>query len=512
MPRGAPKGVPGLEATIDPLCGLLQEPGQDRMVRLSVARALVALDARRAASVLIEATGPKDLAMAEVVEPALARWAEPGLRDRWMERLNGEIGLRRFHTLAIGGLAALDEEAALPRMLELALDRNVPVSVRLRAADALGTMQETGLLDAARELSEDQAMSAVVDRLVATKMVAGHGGEETEAFLLKMATDPLPSVRTIALGLLFQIDVKLILPIIDETVGSEDANVRRWGAETLIAGATPELLEILVPMLDDRDPAIRQYVCDSLVTLAEEPGLRDVILKQARKVLDADGWRGQEQATLLLVTLEDTTIVDRLLELLDVTREEANVTAAWGLCQLAVPATAEPVHDVLRRKTESWLAREPQKDGIGDQLALLAQMLGVLGYSPADAVLRKYIPKGTILGGTSRSAAIWALGKIHLGKPDAKLASLLEARVLDAFSMNPESFEVCRMSAITLARIEATSAVGSLRSSLEQLSLEPAFGYACAWAIWQLTGEEIPAVNPRIDWQRNWFLVPTAEQ
>ena len=67
------------------------------------------------------------------------------------------------------------------------------------------------------------------------------------------------------------------------------------------------------------------------------------------------------------------------------------------------------------------------------------------------------------------------------------------------------------MCAITLARIEATSAVDSLRSSLEQLSLEPPFGYACAWAIWQLTGEEIPTVNPRIKWQRNWFLVPTAE-
>ena len=414
--EGVSKGVPGLEATIDPLCGLLQEPGQDRMVRLSVARALVSLDARRAAPVLIEATGPKDLAMAEVVEPALARWTESGLRDRWLERLNGEIGLRRFHTLAIDGLAALDEEAALPRLLELALDRDVPVSVRLRAGEALGTMQATGLLEAAHELSEDQSMSAVVDRLVAVRMVAGHRGEKTEAFLLKMATDPQPSVRTIALGLLFQIDLKLILPIIDETVGAEDANVRRWGAETLIAGATPKLLERLVPMLDDRDPEIRQYVCDSLVTLAEEPGFRDVILEQGRKVLDADGWRGQEQATLLLVALEDTTIVDRLVELLDVSREEASVTAAWGLCQLAVPASAEQVHDVLRRKTESWLAREPQQDGIDDQLALLAQMLGVLSYSPADAVLRKYIAKGTVFGETSRSAAIWALGKDPFGE------------------------------------------------------------------------------------------------
>ena len=73
------KDVPGLEASIDPLFDVLREPGQDRIVRLSAARALVALDARRVAPLLIEATGPKDLDMAEVVEPALARWAEPGL-------------------------------------------------------------------------------------------------------------------------------------------------------------------------------------------------------------------------------------------------------------------------------------------------------------------------------------------------------------------------------------------------------------------------------------------------
>jgi HEAT repeat protein len=510
--QGVSKGVPGLEATIDPLCDVLKDPGQDRIVRLSAAHALVALDARRAAPMLIEATSPMDLDMAEVVEPALARWADPGLRDRWVERLNADIGLRRFHELAIRGVAALGEEEAIPRLLELALDRDVPVSVRFEAADALGVMRDSGLLGTARELSQDQSFAAVVDRVVAARMIAGHRGEETEAFLIGLATEPQPALRSIALGHLFRLDPSLILPIIGDTVRSNDANVRRWGAEALVARPSIELLEVLVPMLDDHDPEIRRYVCDSLVALAENPVFHETILRQGKKVLNADSWRGQEQATLLLVTLEDTTIVDRLIELLDMSRREANVTAAWGLCILAVPATAEPVHDVLRRKTESWLAGEPQQDGIDDQLALLAQMLGVLKHAPAESVLHMYIAKGTNLEPTSRSAAIWALGKIRLGETDPQLAKLLVARVLDAFSMEPEFAEVCRMSAITLARIQASSAVGPLRSTLEQASLQSELGYACAWAIAQLTGGEIPPLEPAVDWQRDWFLVPAAQR
>lgn len=506
------RGVPGLDVTIDPLCDVLREPGQDRMVRLSAARALVTLDAQRGAPVLIEATSPKDLEMAEIVEPALARWGDEGLRERWIERMNGELGLRRFHVLAIRGLAALREKEAVPRLREFAMSPYIPVDVRLEAATALGTIETTGLLEPARKLCEDEGVSGMVDRLVAVRMVVGHRGEDAESFLLKLAVDSQPSVRTIALGHLFGIDASLILAVINETVMSEDANVRRWGAEALIARPSVSLFKILVPMLDDRDPEIRRYICDSLVTLAETPDFREVILEQARNVLAADGWRGQEQAILLLVSLKDTTIVDRLVELLDASRREVNVTAAWGLCELAVPTTAEPVHKALQRKTESWLAAAPQNDGIGDELALLAQLLGVLKYAPADPVLRKYIRKGTALDSTSRSAAIWALGKINSGEPDEKLAKLLEGRVRDAFSMVPEDPVVCRMSAVSLARIQAVSAVETLRSSFEQLDMQSGFGYACAWAIWQLTGDEIPPLNTMIDYEHDWFLVPAAEQ
>ncbi len=510
--EAVPKGVPGLEAAIDPLCELLQAPGQDRIVRLSVARALVALEARQAASLLIEATDPQDLEMAELVDAALTRWEDAGLRDRWMERLNGEIGLRRLHVLAVRGLAALGETESLPRIRELALDRKTPVAVRLEAADALSVMQESGLLESARKLVEDQSFDAVVDRLVAIRMIAGYRGDEAERLLAELAVDPLPSVRTIALGCLFRIDPSLILPMIDETVKARDAEVRRWGAKTLVARPTPELIAVLSTMLDDRDPELRSYVCDSLVELSEDPALHAAVLEEGRRVLNGDGWRGQEQATLLLVTLEDTTIVERLIELLDATRPEANVTAAWGLCQLAVPSTVEAVHGFVQRKTDSWLAREPQNEGVDDQLALLCQMLGVLKYSPADPVLRKYIPKDSGLGDVSRAAGIWALGHLHADQVDEELAVQLKKRLLGGFNeLNPECWLVCRMAAITLGRMKASKELPALRSALEMADLRSDVGYASAWAIWQITGEEIPALPPDAAWDFDWFLVPVVE-
>ncbi len=458
--------VPGLEATVDSLSEVLRTPGQDRVVRLTTARALVALDARQAAATLAEATGPEDLDMAEIVEPALARWKETALRERWLKRLSTGDGQERLCVLAIRGLAALGAADSLPRLRQLALDKHAPLAVRLEAADALATMQEAGLVETARQLSKDRSAAAMAERLVAARMLGGHRDDQALGLLAELATDDQPVVATIALGHLFHIDPSLILPLIETTVACSDANVRRWGAEALVARPSPELLGVLAQMLDDRDPAIRRYVCDRLLIMADDATLRQAVIDQGRRVLNGEGWRGQEQATALLATLNDTTVVDRLVELLDVSRPETNVAAAWGLCRLAVPETAGPVLAVVQRKTDSWLAREPQNPGIDHQMALLCQMLGKLKHTPADGTLRKYIPKGSAMGETSRAAAIWALGHLHCDQVDQPLADKLAERLLDAFNMMaPESWLVCRMAAVSLGRMKAEKNLAALRSS-----------------------------------------------
>ena len=109
-------------------------------------------------------------------------------------------------------------------------------------------------------------------------------------------------------------------------------------------------------MLHDADPDLRRYVCDSLVELSKDASLHEAVVNHGRQVLVSDGWRGQEQAILLLVTLDDKSICDQLLGLLAATRPEVHATAAWGLCQFQVPATADAILDVYTKTTASFLA------------------------------------------------------------------------------------------------------------------------------------------------------------
>ena len=170
-----------------------------------------------------------------------------------------------------------------------------------------------------------------------------------------------PSVQAIALGHLFQIDPNLIVPLLGQTITSADANVRRWSAQVLVVEPSPERLALLAPLLDDPHPDVRQYVCDSLVSW--QATIRCTTWSSLRddECSSADGWRGREQAILLLVTLDDKSIVDRLLSLLEDDRTEVHATAAWGLCRLNVAATTEPILQVFTKKTELWMAGERQK-------------------------------------------------------------------------------------------------------------------------------------------------------
>jgi hypothetical protein len=124
--------------------------------------------------------------------------------------------------------------------------------------------------------------------------------------------------------------------------------------------------------------------------------------------------------------------------------------------------------------------------------------------------MRKFIPKGSGLGETCRAAAIWTLGHLHADQVDERLAGELEKRLLDAFNeMEPESWLVCRMAAVTLGRMKATKNLPALQTVLNQASLTSDLGYASAWAIWRLTGEEIPPLSPIIDPDLDWFLIPS---
>ena len=142
--------------------------------------------------------------------------------------------------------------------------------------------------------------------------------------------------------------------------------------------------------------------------------------------------------------------------------------------------------------------------GVLPQLSQIFQHFGEVRYAPADPLLRSFVPKMMGLDET-RSAAVWALGKIHEGKATPDLATLLTERLSDMSAPPPEADPVRAMSAVSLGHMKAASATPALRlfsTDTSQVSI------AAGYALHLLTGErrELPPVSPTP--VTGWFLEP----
>lgn len=502
------RGMPDLADTAAPLLKTLDATDEHPVVVLAAAQALIALDARDAAPRLFEHATSDGLEMAQLVEPALTRWDYGPIRKVWLERLSAPDTPPRMLVLAIRGLGAVGEAKAAPRLRELAIERHVPADIRLEAARSLGELRTEGLEEDARRLASDKSARAIVDRLVGASLVRRHRSEAAEALLVEMAVDAEPSVGAIALRRLLEIDPSLVLPVAGQVVASGDANVRRLGAEALVAWHTPEAVEQLGPMLDDVHPDVRTYVRRSLLEMATDERLTEPVIREAVEMLSTDRWRGLEQATLALAALDYKPAADRLVELLEFERPEVFVTAAWGLRRLAVPSTLDPMFDRARRVTEKAKTQGAPAYEVQQQVSQLFEAFGQMRYAKAEPLLREHIPKMVPFGVPSRAAAIWALGHLHAGKPEQELVKLFVARLSDLNPMFPEHEEVRQMSAVSLGRMHAEDSLDTLRLFLRNDSLDSPVGYACAWAIHQIAGEPIPELPAHQLPRAGWFLEP----
>ena len=506
--RAQERGMAELSGMIEPLIKALGETGQHPLVVLAAARALVALDARQAADELFEHALADGQDVAQVVEPALARWDYQPIRPVWLERLEDPQTQRRRLILAIDGLAAVGEPKAVPGLLELAQTRERPSDVRLAAARALGRITPDGLNSVAGKAAADKSPQKILDRVIAASMIVGHRDEASLELMMELAVDSEPVVAAISLAALLRIDPDHVLRIVEATIANADANVRRLGAEALVARPTSERVKLLGPMLDDPHPGLRRYVRQSLQTLAQNTQLTDDVIAAATKMLSTDRWRGLEQACLLLTVLDHKPAVDRLLELLEFDRPEVFIAAAWGLGQLAVPETFPAMFEKARIETEETLTTRRYDRNVEWQVCHLNQALGRLKYTPCDDLLREYIPKSSPFLPESRTGAIWALGHLHADKPDDELAKLLSARLSDVDIIVPEAIEVRIMSAVSLGRMKSEKSLEVLRKFLELEGTGGEIGYVCAWAIELITGEPMKMPTAQERQALGWFLDP----
>jgi hypothetical protein len=140
-------------------------------------------------------------------------------------------------------------------------------------------------------------------------------------------------------------------------------------------------------------------------------------------------------------------------------------------------------------------------------LAQLFQLFGEIRLADADSLLRKFVPKEMTFV-DSRTAACWALGKIHEGNTVPELATQFTERLSDISSMMPEAESVRCMCAVGIGRMKAQSELSALRQFGGEAGLA---GLACRWSIHYLTGEEQPELKPGILPVLGWFLQPVGD-
>ncbi len=512
------RGYKGFDDAVPALTAALERPDQHPTVRLAAARALTALDVREAAPALLRHT-LADPDLRDVADPALVRWKFEPARAVWLARLADPHAPAREVVQAAQALAAVGEAAAAETLRQRVLDRRQPPTVRLEAARALAALRAEGLEADAGLLAADTSPYAATARLAAAALLRQHRGGPAVALLKTLAGDAQPAVATAAVVRLLELDPELVRPLAPTLAGSPDAGLRGQAVETFRRLPSVDHVARLAARLDDPHPDVRRQARRALEELAADAKLRPAVEKELTGALAASSWRSQEQAAILAARIGHKPAAARLVDLLTSERPEVAVTVAWALRRLAVPETYPAIirhADVQLRRLQEAVEHQDRRlprDVIDFQGTQLLQLLGREKYAPAEAMIRRWVPRiekplMPPFGPETRAAPRWALGLMHENRPDPALAAEVEGRLRDTQSVPPEDLRVLRMAAITLARLQAKESLPALRDLCPRQELtEGALNNTCAWAIARLSGEPLPPVKPIPRVQRDWFLI-----
>lgn len=500
------KGLDGLSVTKPRILELLTAPDQDQDVLRASAQTLIELDSRDLAETLAKLSLEHGAAIGQIVEPALARWQSPVMEDIWLKRVTDANSSQTMMTMAINGLGLLKKEESIEPITKLLNNTGESLSLRSSAAKVLGQFHTEGLNDIAERLMEIPSRPAELHPILAIELLSQHDDSRSIEFLSDLLDNDSTVVQSNALERLYEIDYRLVDKHAEELISSVDANVRRWVAKAMIDSEDVGRIELLCQLLDDVNPTLRRDVSAGLIELAKIDKLHDEVIDRSMEVLDQDAWRGCEQAAVVLTRLDHKPSGKRMVELLGHQRGDVQVAAAWGLSKLRMEEHLADMLDHAQSVYDGFKSRQLNDSMRGASLhvAHLFIAFGDQKYMPADALLRKYLPKDFTMGMEARPAAAWALGWLYEDNPQEDLAKALLGRLNDTGNMNPEDDDVRWMCAISLGRMKAESALPSLRNHASPLPS----GMACHWAIEQMTGEKPPKLVSKPGSVDDWFLMP----
>lgn len=501
---------------IEPLRKIASSTAEDRKVLLAVARALCTLGDRESADTLLKLSERLGPDAAEIVEPHLARWKHEPAIAAWQERLNDDFTSTRSRILALRGLRDVNDTSSADPALELATDPRGAVSLRFEAARAAAALKTEGLEARAEQYLQPNA--TLMDQLVGVQLLSRHQGDRAVELLTKYALLPAPAVQRIAIERLQQMAPQVVIDQFDILMQSPDAKVRELTVTTMRAFPTESHVGKVSPSLADRHPDVREAGREVLVHYYREHELlRDAVTSEIMGHLTGDDWKGMQQAARFVGQVDYEPAALDCLPLLEHPRATVHTTAAWALRKLEVEETLPHVyrhtvnisHAILANAPSGEPSFKPENPFSNDEdVAQLMVLMGRLGYTEADELMRRYVPKdvSTII---ARRGAIAGLSYLHKDNaPQDGLVNAMVARIRDTESSMPEAEVVRASCAVALGRMKARSALDTLREYKESDSVATETGYACAWAILQITGETFEPAGPRDLFLRPPFLLP----
>lgn len=480
--------------------------------------ALAALDLRESAPILRVALAGGDPVLTAALDPVLARWGDEPSFKPWLQRLEDASVSAPMRVSAARALGRAGAASAGEAILNIVARADENAAVRLASASALETMawpQRDQVLNRV-------AGSELVDRLVVARTLGALTDSRARQRLESLTADPEAVVRAAAAESLMaggppgpEFCARL--------AGDADPRVRLLSIPMLLARSEPASVDPLARLLSDVSPEVRRSARAALLAVAEPHG--PAVRRAAIAVLDADDWRGLEQAALLLSRLQETGVADRLVHLLTHDRPEVRLASIVALRRLGVARTFPALRDRLEALMAEALTlgagmnienMTPQRSReivrrSGDnsrEIEHLCLAAGVHGLTDCRDLLQKMVPKKSGYQSGARAAAVWALGKLHDGRADEGLTRALIGRLNDLSPLEPESTDVRRASAIALGRMGARSAVASLRKHMGEDAMDPEVAQACRWAIERITGQPEPPPQPIVREPGGWFLQP----
>lgn len=497
-------GMQNWDAVVGPLIQILQEEANDPTIRRAAAKTLVTLEAKQEAETLLGAAQGTHLGIAQVVEPALARWDYAPAKQVWLKRLDEPQVPRARLMLAIDALGVCQEARAAEALLSIIQETTRPATVRLAAARAAARLNTSQGVQIAEGLAKEVSL---VERLLAVNLLAHSQDELTITVLKQLATDEAEAVAGAALRRLYELSPVHVYPFVEDSIRRPDVNVRRVVAEALVHQATPESLETLSLLLGDHNPGLRRYCSNSMIALGQNEALNESVVQVIEQTLAQDDWRTLEQSAFVVGSLDIESTGPRLLELLNHRRHEVQGTSAWALRKISVPKLFPAMLEHAETQFQLVLKGSKKANIYWDtQVSQIVQAFGEVRYREAEPLMRQLVKKRMeVLYTQSRVAGIWSLGYLYENKAPKALAKELGERLADIESMTPEFDPLRRVCAVSLGRMNAESELPLLRSFCIDRGT---VGSACRWAVGKLTNTEVePIPDATVD-HVDWFLTP----